>query len=155
MLLLRSCESKMAKPLGVMKNLPLGKAVPARITRALPVGARLNCADNTGAKEIEIVAVKSYKGVLRRYPKAGVADLVVASVKKGRVDMRKQVVLAVIVRQKKAYTRCNGAKIRFEDNAAVIVGDDGLPKGTEIKTAIAREAAERWNKLGSIASIVV
>jgi len=145
----------MAKPLGVMKNLPLGKAVPANITRALPVGARLNCADNTGAKELEIIAVRGYKGVRRRYPKAGVADLVVASVKKGRVDMRKQVVLAVIVRQKKAYTRYNGSKIRFEDNAAVIVSEDGIPKGTEIKTAIAREAAERWNKIGSIASIIV
>lgn len=145
----------MAKPLGVMKNLPLGKALSAKITRVLPVGARLNCADNTGAKELEIIAVKGYKGVRRRLPRAGVADLVVATVKKGRVDMRHQVVLAVIVRQKKSYTRYSGTKIKFEDNAAVIVGDDGIPKGTEIKTAIAREAADRWNKIGSIASIVV
>ncbi len=145
----------MAKPLGVMKNLPLGKALSAKITRVLPVGARLNCADNTGAKELEIIAVKGYKGVRRRLPRAGVADLVVATVKKGRVDMRHQVVLAVIIRQKKSYTRYSGTKIKFEDNAAVIVGDDGIPKGTEIKTAIAREAADRWNKIGSIASIVV
>jgi large subunit ribosomal protein L14 len=145
----------MAKPLGVAKNLPLGRAVSARLTKALPVGARLNCADNTGAKELEIIAVRGYKGVRTRLPKAGIGDLIIASVKKGRVDMRKQVVMAVIVRQKKAYTRFNGSKIKFEDNAAVIVGDDGIPKGTEIKTSIAREAAERWNKIGSIASIVI
>ncbi|MBN2014559.1 MAG: 50S ribosomal protein L14 [Candidatus Altiarchaeota archaeon] len=137
-----------------MKNLPLGKAVPAKTNRPLPVGARLNCADNTGAKELEIIAVRSYKGVRTRLPAAGVGDLIIASVKKGRADMRNQVVLAVIVRQRKPFTRFSGAKIRFEDNAAVIVGDDGMPKGTEIKTVIAREAAERWNKIGSIASVV-
>ena len=146
---------RMAKPLGLTKNLPLGKAITARVTRALPVGARLNCADNTGAKELEIIAVRSYKGVRRRLPRAGIGDLVVASVKKGRVDIRGQVVLAVIVRQKKEYTRHNGIKISFEDNAAIIVDDNGMPKGTEIKTAIAREVTDKWNKIGSIATIVV
>jgi len=145
----------MAKPLGLSKNLPLGRAVSARIKPVIPVGARLNCADNSGAKELQIIAVKKYRGVRRRLPSAGVGSLVVCSVKKGRQDLRKQVVLAVIIRQSKEYTRYNGAKIRFEDNAAVIVNEDGLPKGTEIKTAVAREAAERWIKIGSIASIVV
>lgn len=144
----------MAKPLGATKNLPIGKAIAAKITRALPVGARLVCADNTGAKELEIMAVRGYKGVRGRYPSAGVGDLVIASVKKGTPEMRHQIVSAVIVRQKKAYRRANGARVRFEDNAAVIVGEDGVPKGTEIKTVIAREAVERWNKLGSVASIV-
>ena len=145
----------MAKPLGLSKNLPMGKAISSKIKPCIPIGARLNCADNTGAKELEIIAVKKYRGIRRRMPRAGVGSLVVCSVKKGRQDLRKQVVLAVIVRQSKPYTRYNGAKIKFEDNAAVIVGDDGIPKGTEIKSAIAREAAERWIKVGSIASIVV
>jgi len=145
----------MAKPLGVSKNLPTGKAITAKIQPNLPVGARLKCADNTGAKELEIIAVKRYGGIRRRLPMAGVGNLVVCSVKKGRQDLRKQVVLAVVIRQKKPYTRFNGSKISFEDNAAVIVNDDGLPKGTEIKTPVAREAAERWTKIGSIASIVV
>jgi len=145
----------MAKPLGVSKNLPLGKAITSKIKPVIPVGAKLNCADNTGAKELQIIAVKKYRGVRRRMPKACIGSLVVCSVKKGRRDLRKQVVLAVIVRQSKEYTRYSGAKIRFEDNAAVIVGDNGVPKGTEIKTAIAREAAERWVKIGSIASIIV
>ncbi len=145
----------MAKVMGMQKNLPMGKAVTAKISKPLPVGARLVCADNTGAKELEIIAVKGYKGVLNRYPSAGIGDLIVTSVKKGRPDLRKQIVLAVIVRQKKAYTRYDGAKIRFDDNAAVVVGEDGLPKGTEIKGAVARESTDRWNKIGSIASIVI
>jgi large subunit ribosomal protein L14 len=144
----------MAKPLGLSKNLPLGKAISTKITRALPVGARVNCVDNTGAKELEIISVRGYKGVKRRYPKAGVADLVVASVKKGKPEIRKEVVLAVIIRQKKPYVRYDGSRIRFEDNAAVLVGDDGTPRGTEIKGAIAKEVVERWTKIGSIANIV-
>lgn len=145
----------MAKVLGAKKNLPIGKAVTAKISKPLPVGARLVCADNSGAKELEIISVRGYKGVLNRFPSAGVGDLIVTSVKKGRPDLRNQIMLAVIVRQKKAYTRYNGAKIKFEDNAAVVVGDDGLPKGTEIKGAVAREATDRWNKIGAITSIVI
>lgn len=146
----------MAKPLGGMpKNLPLGKAVNANVTRSLPAGARLTCADNTGAKEIEIITVRGYKGVRGRIPKAGVSDMVVASVKKGRPDIRKQVVHAIIVRQSQPYRRANGTRICFEDNAAILVGEEGMPKGTEIKGPVAKEAAERWGKIGSIASIVV
>jgi len=145
----------MAKALGAMKNLPLGKAVPARISKSLPTGSKLVCADNTGAKEVEIISVRAYKGIRRRLPKAGVGDLIIVSIKKGKPELRHQTSLAVIVRQRKEYTRFSGSKIKFEDNAAVLVGDDGIPKGTEIKGAIAREAAEKWNKIGSIASIVV
>lgn len=145
----------MAKPLGVQKNLPLGRAITAKISKCLPTGAQLTCTDNTGAKVVEIIAVRGYKGVRRRYPRAGVADLVSVSVKKGKTELRNQVMLAVIVRQKKEWARFDGSKIRFEDNAAVLVNEDGLPKGTEIKGAIAKEVTERWHKLGSIASIVV
>ncbi len=145
----------MAKPLGAMKNLPLGKAMTAKVSRSLPVGASIVCADNTGAKELEIISVRGYRGVRRRLPAAGIGDLVVVSVKKGKPEVRNQIMLGVIVRQKKPYTRYDGSKIGFEDNAAVIVSDEGLPKGTEIKGAIAREVADKWNKIGSIASIVV
>ncbi|MBN2250554.1 MAG: 50S ribosomal protein L14 [Candidatus Altiarchaeota archaeon] len=138
-----------------MKNLPLGKATTAKISRTLTTGARLVCADNTGAKELEIIAVRNYKGVRNRMPKAGIGDLVLASVKKGKPEMRHQIILAVVVRQRKPYTRYDGSKIKFEDNAAVVVTDEGLPKGTEIKGAIAREAADKWNKIGSLSSIVI
>ncbi|MFC2162452.1 50S ribosomal protein L14 [Candidatus Altiarchaeota archaeon] len=146
----------MAKPLGgIPKRPPLGRAIHANVTRALPSGARLICCDNSGAKILEVIQVRAYKGVRSRMPKAGVGDMIIATVKKGRPDIRKQVVKAVIVRQKKEYRRCNGTKIKFADNAAIVVSDEGMPKGTEIKGPVAKEAADRWMKIGTIASIVV
>jgi len=126
---------------------------PVRPTRALPVGAYLKVADNSGAKVIQIIGVVGYKGTRRRLASAGVGDMVVATVKKGRPDIRHQVVRAVVVRQRKEYRRLDG--MQFEDNAAAIVTPEGVPRGTEIRGAIAREAAERWVRLGSIASIVL
>ncbi len=57
------------------------RAIRARIPKSLPTGARLVCADNTGAREVEIIAVRGYKGVRRRYPAAGVGDMVFVTVK--------------------------------------------------------------------------
>ncbi len=131
------------------------KAIRAEVPRCLPTGARLICADNTGARELEIIAVKGYKGVRRRYPAAGVGDIVVVTVKKGTPDIRKQVHYAVIIRQRKEYRRPDGTRVKFEDNAAVITDDKGNPKGSEIRGPVAREAAERFPKIGSIASIIV
>jgi len=129
--------------------------VKANIVRSLPTGARVECIDNSGAKVIEIISVIGYRGVRRRLPKAGVGDLVVASVKKGTPEMRKQKVNAVIVRQKKEYRRPNGLRVSFEDNAAVITSETGEPKGSGIKGPVAKEAAERWSKIASLASIVI
>jgi|TARA_B100001971_G_C18228738_1_gene562449 large subunit ribosomal protein L14 len=129
--------------------------VKANISRALPTGARIECIDNSGAKLIEIISVIGYRGVRRRIAKAGVGDLVVASVKKGSPEMRKQKVNAVIVRQKKEYRRPDGIRVSFEDNAAVITNEDGEPKGSDIKGPVAKEAAERWSKIASLASIVI
>lgn len=134
-----------------------GGISPVRPTRALPIGAYLKVADNSGAKVIQIIGVVGYKGTRRRLAAAGVGDMVVATVKKGRPDMRHQVVRAVVVRQRKEYRRLDGMRVKFEDNAAAIVTPEGVPRGgTEIRGgAIAREAAERWVRLGSIASIVL
>jgi large subunit ribosomal protein L14 len=129
--------------------------VKANIVRSLPSGARIECIDNSGAKVIEIISVIGYRGVRRRLPKAGIGDLVVASVKKGTPEMRKQKVNAVIVRQKKEYRRLNGLRVSFEDNAAVITNETGEPKGSDIKGPVAKEAAERWSKIASLASIVI
>ena len=145
----------MAKPLGAMKNLPLGKSTTANITRTLTTYARLVCADNTGAKELELISVKGYKGVHNRMPRAGVGDLIIVTVKKGKPEIKHQVLMAVIIRQRQPYMRYDGSKIKFEDNAAVIVTEEGLPKGTEVKGAVAREAADKWNKIGSLSGIVV
>jgi len=131
------------------------KAIKAEIPRCLPTGARLICADNTGARELEIIAVKGYKGVRRRYPSAGIGDIVIVTVKKGTPEIRKQVHYAVIIRQRKEYRRPDGTRVRFEDNAAVITNDRGEPRGSEIRGAVAREAAERFPKIGTIASIIV
>jgi large subunit ribosomal protein L14 len=124
-------------------------------TRTLCVGARLECADNTGAKELQIVAIMGYRGTRRRMGRAGVGDRIVASVKKGTPELRKQLVQAVVIRQRKEYRRTDGMRVKFEDNAAVIITPEAAPKGSEIKGPMAREAAERWPKVAGIASIVV
>ena len=112
--------------------------------------------DNSGAKLLRLISVKGSKTVKGRSPSAGIGDLIQASVKKGRPDMRKQVVFAVIVRQKKEYRRADGTRIKFEDNAAVVVKDlMGNPKGTMIKGAIAKEVCTRWPLLSKIGSIIV
>lgn len=127
----------------------------ASIPRSLNAGARLEVADNTGARQVEIISVKKYRGVKNRMPKAGIGDILVVSVKKGTPDMRKQILNAVVIRQKKEFRRPDGLRVAFEDNAAVITDIGGIPKGTEIKGPVAREAAERFTKIASAASIIV
>lgn len=131
------------------------KGLAGRRSRALPRGARLECVDNTGAKIVEIIAVHNWHGHHRRYPKAGVGDLVVASVKKGTPEMRKQVVYAIIVRQKFPMRRADGLRVMFEDNAAVITTDTGEVKGSHIKGPVAKEAAERWPRVAAISSMIL
>jgi len=132
------------------------QAVKARITKAIPVGSVIETCDNSGAKLVRIFAVKRFKPVKNQLPAAGVGDLVMASVKRGRPDMRKQVVFAIIVRQKKEYRRTDGTRIKFEDNAVVVLKDEkGNPKGTLLKGAIAKEACDRWPGIAKMASIVV
>jgi large subunit ribosomal protein L14 len=131
------------------------KGIAGKTMRGLPVGARLECIDNTGAKVVQIVMTLKLKGTHRRYPKAGVGDMIVISVKKGAVDMRRQLMKAVIVRQKRPFRRPDGTMVQFEDNAAVIMTDTGETKGSMIKGPVALEAAERWPKIASNASIIV
>ena len=132
------------------------KAIKANVTRALPVGSEVETCDNSGAKVLRIFTVVGLKTKKGRISAAGVSDLVMASVRRGRPDMRKQVVHAIIVRQKKEYRRADGTRIKFEDNAAVVLKDDkGNPKGTMFKGAIAKEVTERWPAVAKIASIVV
>jgi len=131
------------------------RGLSANIARAIPTSAILKCDDNSGARELRIIGVKHIKGVRRRYPAAGVAGIVIASVKSGKPDMVKKIVKAVIIRQKKEYKRANGMRISFEDNAAALINDDGTPVATEIKGVVAREVAERFPKVAAITSSVV
>jgi len=131
------------------------KPVRANITKALNVGTFLNCADNTGAKVLQIISVFGYKGIRRRQPKAGVGNVVKCTVKEGDVKIRKQLVNAVIIRQRAEYRRKDGLRVSFEDNAAVIVDDKFDPKGTEVKGPVAKEVIERFSSIGKISSVVV
>ncbi len=132
------------------------QALKSKITKALPIGSEVETCDNSGAKIVKIFTVVGSKTTKGRVPSAGVADLVMASVRRGRPDMRKQVVHAIIVRQKKEYKRTDGSRIKFEDNAVVVLKDEkGNPKGTMFKGAIAKEVCERWPGIAKIASIVV
>lgn len=132
------------------------KPIKARSGRALPQSSRIPTCDNSGAKELRIVSIMREKTVKNRMPGARVGDLIQASVVKGEKDMRKKVVLAVIVRQRFPYRRPDGMRIQFTDNAAVVMKDDkGNPKGTIFKGPIAKEAAERWPGIAKLAEIVV
>lgn len=125
------------------------------VNTGLQVGSYVKVTDNSGAKEAMIIGVPGYHGRLRRIPPAGIADMVVVTVKKGTPEMRHQVVRAVVVRQRRPFRRPDGTWVAFEDNAVVIVNEDGSPKASEIRGPIAREVVERWPKIGNIASIVV
>ncbi len=128
----------------------------ANVTRGLLAGSWVVTCDNSGAKILKIISFKNRKTTRRRVPFGGVGDLVLAAVKRGKPEMRKQVVFAVIVRQKKEYRRSDGMRIKFEDNAAVVLKDDkGNPKGTILKGPIAKEAAGRWPGVAKIASVII
>lgn len=131
------------------------RGLKASVTKGIQTGTKLKCADNTGARVLEFVSAKGYKGVRRRQPKAGVGDLIVVSVKEGDPEMKKQVVSAVVVRQRKEYRRPDGVRISFEDNAAVLVDEMGETKGTEIKGPVSKEAAERFPKVASAATTII
>jgi large subunit ribosomal protein L14 len=116
---------------------------------------RMAVADNTGAKEV--MCIKVLGGSRRRF--AGLGDVVVCSVKNvipGSDVKKKSIVRAVIVRCKQPTRRADGSYIRFDSNAAVIVDNDGNPKGTRIFGAVARELRDRnFMKIVSLASEVV
>lgn len=126
-----------------------------KMARGLPTNARLVCADNTGAEIIKLIGVVGgYHTRWRRNPAATIGDMISAVVIKGK-KLRKEIVRAIIVRQAMPFRRKDGTIIRFEDNAAVLVSPDGAPRGTEIKGAVAKEAAERWSDLAALAKVIV
>ncbi|MBI2665588.1 50S ribosomal protein L14 [Candidatus Woesearchaeota archaeon] len=132
------------------------RAVKSNITRGLVLGAHIGTCDNSGAKILKVVSVIGHKTSRGQVAAAGVGDLILASVKSGKLEMRKTVVPAIIVRQRKEYRRPDGTRIKFEDNAAVVLKDEkGNPKGTIFKGPIAKEVAERWPAVAKVASMVI
>jgi large subunit ribosomal protein L14 len=117
--------------------------------------SHLAVADNTGAQEIQVIRVMG--GSRRRY--ASIGDVVVASVKSASPNgsvKKGEVVRAVVVRVNKEYRRPDGSYIRFDDNAAVILGGDPAnpqnPKGTRVSGPVARELRDRgYAKIVSLA----
>ncbi len=131
------------------------KAISAKITPGLNLGAKLVVADNSGGKTARLVSVKRSKGTKGRQISAKIADMVKVSIRKGVPEMKGKIFDAVIVRQKKIYRRKDGERVAFEDNAVAILKDEkGNPKGTQIKGPVAREVMERWPHVAKIASIV-
>lgn len=80
----------------------------------------MNCCDNSGARNLYIISVKGIGARLNRLPAAGVGDMVMATVKKGKPELRKKVMPAVVVRQSKPWRRSDGVYLYFEDNAGVV-----------------------------------
>lgn len=117
--------------------------------------SKLKVADNSGARELGVIRVLG--GTRRHY--AGVGDIVVASVKDALPNgatAKKSVVKAVIVRTRSQIRRPDGSTIAFDDNAAVLVGDDKLPKGTRVFGPVPRELREMgYNKIISLAPEVL
>lgn len=131
------------------------KAISARATRGLNIGANMVAADNSGAKIVRLVGIKKGKGTKGRQSSAKIADWVKVSIRKGIPDMKGKVFDAVLIRQRKSYRRLNGERIAFEDNAVAILKDEkGNPKGTQIKGPVAREVMERWPTVAKLATIV-
>lgn len=100
--------------------------------------SRLGVCDNSGAKEI--LCIRVLGGTRRRYARVG--DIIVASVKEANPQgnvKKKSIVKAVIVRTKNEIRRKDGSTIKFDDNAAVIIGDDKMPKATRIFGPVPRE----------------
>lgn len=117
--------------------------------------SRLKVADNTGAKEI--MCIRCLGGSHRKYAEIG--DLIIASVKDatpGGVVKKGEVVKAVVVRTKKGARRADGSYVKFDENAAVIIRDDGNPRGTRIFGPVARELREKnYMKILSLAPEVL
>jgi len=116
---------------------------------------KLKVADNTGAKEL--MCIRCLGGSHRKYAEVG--DIVMASVKTatpGGVVKKGEVVKAVIVRTKKGVRRADGSYLKFDENAAVIIREDGTPKGTRIFGPVARELRDKeYMKILSLAPEVL
>ena len=117
--------------------------------------SRLRVADNSGAREV--LCINTTGSGNRRY--AGLGDVITCAVKDaqpgGTVGMH-EVVKAVIVRTAKEYRRVDGSYVKFDDNACVIIAEDGNPRGTRIFGPVARELREKeFNRIVSLAPEVL
>ena len=132
-----------------------GTSAKLKMSLGLKVFTVMNCADNSGAKNLFILGVCGAGSRLNKVPSAGPGDMVLCTCKKGKPELRKKVLRGVVIRQKKAWRRREGISIYFEDNAGVIVNDKGEMKGSAIQGPVAKECAELWAKIASCAPAIV
>ncbi len=116
---------------------------------------RLNCADNTGAKQLMCIRVLG--GSRKRYARVG--DIIIATVKEASPNgqaKKGDVVRAVVVRTSKEYRRPDGSYIKFDKNAAVLIDPQNQPRGTRIFGPVARELREKeFTRIVSLAPEVI
>merc|ERR1719183_2780163 len=129
--------------------------IKLKISSCMPVACVMNCADNTGAKNLYIIAVTKIGARLNRLPRGSVGELFLASVKKGKPELRKKVIPAVIIRQRKPYRRREGYFLYFEDNAGVIVNPKGEMKGSAISGPVAKECSDLWPRIAANAGSII
>ena len=115
--------------------------------------SRLEVADNTGAKKVRMI-----RRIGQNKKTASVGDIIVCHVKESSTEAsikKGTVVRAVVVRTKSALRRVDGSYLRFDENAVVIVNNDGTPKGTRIFGPVARELRQKYMKIISLAPEVL
>merc|ERR1712127_9564 len=129
--------------------------IKLKITNSLPVASVMNCADNTGAKNLYMIACTGIGARLNRFPAGSVGDMFLCSVKKGKPELRKKVLQAVIIRQRKSIRRREGHFLYFEDNAGVIVNpQNSTMKGSGITGPVAKECSDLWPKIAGNAGSI-
>jgi large subunit ribosomal protein L14 len=115
--------------------------------------SRLEVADNTGAKKVRMI-----RRIGQNKKTASIGDIIVCHVKESSTEAtvkKGTVVRALVVRTKSAVRRRDGSYLRFDENAVVIVNNDGTPKGTRIFGPVARELRQKYMKIVSLAPEVL
>lgn len=131
------------------------KAMSINNIGALTLFSTVTCTDNSGAKEVYIISVFGYKTKKRSNPKAGIGSMVNVVISKGKPEMRGKIERAVIIRTRQEFRRPSGLRVKFDDNAVVLVDEEGLPKASEIKGCVAKEVGERFPKIVGLAPVVI
>merc|ERR1711862_838953 len=132
---------------GISKGRAGMSGTKMRISLAIPTGAKLACADHSGAKILNVIAAYRISGVLNRLPTASIGDCILVSVRRGKPELRKKVVPSVIIRQRKPWRRADGIFVHCEDNAAILINPKGEVKGSAITGPITKECANYGQNL--------
>ena len=118
-----------------------------RTTRGVTTGTIIKICDNSGVKAMKVISVKGTGAKLNRRASASVGHIVVGSVKKGKSELLGKVLKAVIVRQKQSINRKGSFRVKFEDNAGVMIDDKNEIKATSITGPVAKECLEKFPKI--------